>query len=555
MKLSIFTSFTNPIERNDPWEEALECYKAIADEVIVVGSDWPKEFKWDHIGKTFQEGFDKCSGDWVIRMDIDYFIHENDITRLKELLRKYNDYPAIAFPQYQFYTPTKYSVKTFICIALNKKNFPNIKLNGGGDLCLPTLNDELISPFKVPLSDIPIWQYDNTFKTKKMIELDRGRFARAWYRYFDSWNDRGGETDKEAYEAWLNNVKNKSVFHIFTKKISNHPKFIQKKLESINESHFGWNGFGILDSNKRKLIPLIQQLKIKVIILFKAKDKKIIKLFTYKLEIIIYRFKTYFEFILVFIYYKLNWQNLKIKKIILENRKTLSQVSNFLTKEDYAKNNYGIQQWIYEKIDKKIPRIPTYSDLLIYLIKYLYETVQNVNYLEIGASVLKNVIQLNKSLPILKITIYDINPINPNFSSFINQNSNITYFQGDVLSSKDAENFRTSIDKSFNLIFSDALHIPDAVEKEFKNLIEPTLDSDFIIYYDDYGFKGVEKVVNNIAVTLKKKYHNIYLYTFHIHGWIGRHEKTHKNAIITNLNLERVLKEEFKLYKLKSFNF
>ena len=42
---------TNPEDRNDPWEEALNCYKDFADEVIVVGEDWPEEFLWDHIGK------------------------------------------------------------------------------------------------------------------------------------------------------------------------------------------------------------------------------------------------------------------------------------------------------------------------------------------------------------------------------------------------------------------------------------------------------------------------------------------------------------------------
>ena len=35
MKLSIFTSMTNPQERNDPWKEALECYNDFADEVIM----------------------------------------------------------------------------------------------------------------------------------------------------------------------------------------------------------------------------------------------------------------------------------------------------------------------------------------------------------------------------------------------------------------------------------------------------------------------------------------------------------------------------------------
>ena len=51
MKISIFTSMTNPEERKDPWKEAIQCYEDLADELItveIVG----REFKFDHIGKT-----------------------------------------------------------------------------------------------------------------------------------------------------------------------------------------------------------------------------------------------------------------------------------------------------------------------------------------------------------------------------------------------------------------------------------------------------------------------------------------------------------------------
>ena len=34
MKISIFTSMTNPEERQDPWKEALNCYEDFAGEVI-----------------------------------------------------------------------------------------------------------------------------------------------------------------------------------------------------------------------------------------------------------------------------------------------------------------------------------------------------------------------------------------------------------------------------------------------------------------------------------------------------------------------------------------
>ena len=53
MKVSIFTTMTNPEKRNDPWEEALDCYSHIADEIVVKGQDWPYEFSWEHIVRHF----------------------------------------------------------------------------------------------------------------------------------------------------------------------------------------------------------------------------------------------------------------------------------------------------------------------------------------------------------------------------------------------------------------------------------------------------------------------------------------------------------------------
>ena len=45
MKISIFTTMTNPEERMDPWKESLACYEDFADEVIVVGENFKNERK------------------------------------------------------------------------------------------------------------------------------------------------------------------------------------------------------------------------------------------------------------------------------------------------------------------------------------------------------------------------------------------------------------------------------------------------------------------------------------------------------------------------------
>ncbi len=254
---------TNPEKRMDPWKEALNCYEDFADEIIITGDDWPEEFTWDHIGKTFHEGFEKSTGDWVIRMDLDYFFHERSINKFKKLLNDYNEFPAVAFPQYQIFTPDRYQVKTKLCIALNKKKFPNIVLNGGGDLCAPTINGKQILNKDVPFLNIPIYQYDSVFRTKDVIAADRARFARAWYRYFNEWADRGGETPEEAFDAWYKMVSIKYKKHVHKLKDSEHPKYINDKLYSLNENQFGFNAFGLkhitkfskfeyLKSNKNK---------------------------------------------------------------------------------------------------------------------------------------------------------------------------------------------------------------------------------------------------------------------------------------------------------------
>ena len=259
-KISVSTSFTNPEKRNDPYEEALDCYGDISDEIIIVGENWPIEFKWNQIGKYFQEGFDKSSGDWVLRMDIDYFFHEDDIANIKKELEKFKKFPIVSFVQYQFFTPFKYSKKSLLSVAINKKEFPNIKLNGGGDLCLPTLNGKLLNPFKFPISKYPIYQYDSMFRTKEVVSSDRARFARAWHREFQSWGSRGGATPEEAFAGWIKMIEERLPSHIYKFNIKNHPKYISNKINNLSDDQFGHNMFQ-LKYPRIKLASLVKEIK------------------------------------------------------------------------------------------------------------------------------------------------------------------------------------------------------------------------------------------------------------------------------------------------------
>ena len=55
----------------DPWKESIACYEKLADEVIILGKNFKKEFEFSDFGPMFDDGFNKASGDWVIKMDID----------------------------------------------------------------------------------------------------------------------------------------------------------------------------------------------------------------------------------------------------------------------------------------------------------------------------------------------------------------------------------------------------------------------------------------------------------------------------------------------------
>ena len=123
--------------------------------------------------------------------------------------------------------------------------YPDIKLNGGGDLTLATLNDELIDPKKVPNINTPIYQYESTFRTKEIIESDRARFARAWIKYFGTTDDRGGSTPQKAYNAWFNMVEERYHKHNFKLKIEEHPVYIQEKIKKLKQEQFGYDAFGL----------------------------------------------------------------------------------------------------------------------------------------------------------------------------------------------------------------------------------------------------------------------------------------------------------------------
>lgn len=263
MKLSIFTTITNPVHRQDPYLEALSCYKDLADEIVVMdGSEnaipveddklrvipyrWPEEFEWSFISQQFQRGYEACTGDWVIRADLDYFFHEKDMSTLRFILDTMPDKtPALSFLKYQFLLVDQYQIKSRLVAAVNKATYGDrIKFNGGGDLCQPTLDGKLLTSDNVPNIRMPIYNYDFSFKSQKVIYWEFGRFARAWAKTFGN-RRLWGPDNESAFEYFQKMVvgrfSDRGHKHIA---LDEHPKYIQSTIRDLAADRFGHSGFG-----------------------------------------------------------------------------------------------------------------------------------------------------------------------------------------------------------------------------------------------------------------------------------------------------------------------
>lgn len=273
MKVSIFTTAGNeketPQERGDPYEEAISCYKDLADEVIVVAGtsrinkidgvgyvfyDWPWEFDWTDIPKHMNAGLERCTGDWAIRMDLDTLVHESDIVKIRSLLAQ-TDKDIVTFEKFNLITHDKCIQKCDIPLAIRTGR--GIKLgkakNKKTDLCWPVKVDKKLDEYMYEgssvmdrkfRSGIPVIAYDCTFKTKDQIIDNFWRFSKAHNRYFGGW--QWGSNPTEAYQTFIDMMRGR---YKRSRPFKDHPKYINEKVKKLKSNQFGYNGWGRLDDS------------------------------------------------------------------------------------------------------------------------------------------------------------------------------------------------------------------------------------------------------------------------------------------------------------------
>lgn len=259
-------------------------------------------------------------------------------------------------------------------------------------------------------------------------------------------------------------------------------------------------------------------------------------------------FKTKFEF-----------NGPEMKEIIKSNRQSLSQINNWIDEEAFKKSffSYGVPDFIKNDINKPIGNDVTYTDLMVYIFNKYFS---QINYLEIGVSVGKNFFQLINAYPKGVFTGFDIEEINPvlgnkmtmhsqnswktpansikktdsSFKKYKFDNTAVSYLNGDVW---DENTWSKLAGNKFNVVFSDALHTPQAILFEFEMLVKyDLLDQKFIIVWDDLVGK-----MRNSFFKIIRKYDKVYniqdIYLLNINGWVGEHESPHSVGIISNFRI------------------
>lgn len=267
-KISAFLTIKDAHQRRDTYLECIRSALNFADEVVVIdggSSDgsperirrlgdrrirvhyypWPEEFEWAFIGEQFQRGYLECTGDWVVHLDADYIIHEEDAPRLRQAFEQHATAPALSFWKYQFIRADRYSLKSRLVVAANKGKFGRqISFTGGHDLCAPALNGTYLSPDDVPEARVPFYNYDWLRKTKQVATRDLGRFARAYQRSFGKYK-LGGPDDASALREFTKMQYGRAEARATKRlKLEEHPLAIQATLQGLEPVDFGYDGWG-----------------------------------------------------------------------------------------------------------------------------------------------------------------------------------------------------------------------------------------------------------------------------------------------------------------------
>lgn len=247
-------------------------------------------------------------------------------------------------------------------------------------------------------------------------------------------------------------------------------------------------------------------------------------------------------------------------EIVQFNRETLRKVPQWIERKDWEKPsslfNYGLPSYVYHLIDRPISNQVTEADMICEYMKKL----KNVNYLEIGVSVGKTFWQLSEfartHIDSYNLSCLDIEKINPTFEKLLGESTTIHHVQANPpndsirksetntittwgpITYYEADEFDNSIwdhMPMFNLVFSDAMHRPDALLYEYEHVKKHLDPNGFVYCFDDLenDTNGpMWTAVKHILADIQKTHSTATLEHHVVNGWLGQHQEAHNFGVI-----------------------
>lgn len=308
MKISAFCLTTNATKFGYPFIESIRSWLPVVDELIVVDggstdgtvemikainsskirivsdekTKWEEDWFYSRMGKNFDRGFHECTGDVILKFDIDYVLHEDayesqeDKYNFKKNIEKAinNNALILSFCRYNFTLVDRYFYKkhktlgTIICntkkrhipidYGLDYKRWawgyaPIIKERVENDLKFGTL---INVPGNAFTTDLKVFNYGFCFSTEEQIREIRHRHMMAEcrqqtlpYKYIKTKSTYLPDQLAKKPDQGLKDFMNGSLSYLRAKgqvpiPLEAHPRIMREKIMSLTPEQSGYNLFG-----------------------------------------------------------------------------------------------------------------------------------------------------------------------------------------------------------------------------------------------------------------------------------------------------------------------
>lgn len=290
-KISFFCVATEPLKNQYPIKESIHSILPIADEIIIIfgryekesdeyfkninnnkikiyyTNNWPIDWSYDVMTNHFQFGLEKCSGDIIIKFDIDHIYYPNNLRNA--LTKNLHKNHLIWIPKYNYINK-----EHFLCIkngtyCINKYllDKDNINFNIGR---VKYVNSIIIhgefNQCNLEGTEHGFVNYDCTF-------MDINTFIEKQYRWFKAYYKLFGNLDN--FNIQLNNIEDQNqkpnhneILKFVTTRLESrikwakkkgvlfklgyefNPTQIKEKINNINNIQYGYNFFNMIQLHK-----------------------------------------------------------------------------------------------------------------------------------------------------------------------------------------------------------------------------------------------------------------------------------------------------------------